>query len=527
MSYTAFLSPERVIMSNHQPPNIFPDVSSTAMRYLQCLEPFYDPYKTQVISRNISETKRINQFEEPSYVTEVVDGQPSEVSYTVNNQTCGRFRIEEGTNDFTMFTNDEITNDDTNHFNPSVPWAMSGVSPLSTHDFFRSPVKKRKLEDDASITTFFNPDIEDFNVIENDKEMQSTAVLFGANITSLPSCFQEQPKPQDVFDTLLPDTNHFKFEYSTEVEELDQELCHGYPENSESSGISESLEQSDPFIDESLIPEKLRNKFYENSVMQGKKVTVDTSYSTSYPMQTDKNVIDDFYKAQKLEDWNVKDGDYAALAAKIMEPSLDYLHVKLGLPMTLHFGQREQEIGGDEDSSFEEINESLQEIEDSFKIPTRNFNTSSQNEVSNEKQSDDLETSKIMSILEGALKSKRHCDVKAPSPLSDEVRCERIAQGLARLSQSLGKGNQEPEEVMDEPKFHFSNCDQNDFMFSLVDSAQAGPFGTAGDTEIQEFHDLIHEEHLTGDLNVAALVQELQSQRASAAFGILSQQNPK
>lgn len=531
MLYNVFLFSAYPIMSNKEPPTKLYEVSSTAMRYLQLLEIPDDPNKTRIITRNCDETTVNNQWEEATCTTEDSCNRSFSKFGELEFTEANHLTMFDTPNDFHILN---INDESINKFDPSMSFVLSDVYQSgSSHDFLESPPKKRlrhqQVEVDTLVQTSFSQNLESYNEIRSDIE---TTFLFRDRTVA-----QQIPidqKPLESFETSLPSDSDFKlFESNDETKHSGEEL--EASEQPVEQDESESFDKSDEFIDESLIPERCRNKILEKTIMQNEKLVVDTSYVSRYIMK-DKNVIDDFYKVHKFEDWNLNSEDIAAMGAAMMEPSLDYLHVKFNLPMTVHLGEREQEIGEDE-FSCEEICESLQEIEDSFEAPDRSIVTSTRPSTPDRALSikqTDLEgpdKSQTMTRLEEVIKSRSEPDLTSVSASIDETRVSGIVQSSVQPSTSIYKGEEEIEieataTDMYAPNFNFSDIDPNEFMFSLVNNnvPNVVPLSTdAGNKnrdEEQEFRGFTPEEQL------ADIAQGLQFRRVLEDLGILSQQNP-
>ena len=517
-------------MSNNQETSKFSGISSVAMRYLKYL----DNSNKEMIQEDCDVSIIDNRIEEPAYVTvdeaNFTEGSLN-VPYSLNNLNINKTFIyrqletvdSSDANHLTMFEtqrNDfsipNINEDLIRMPAPPREFAFIVSDPsFSSNELFTSPPKKRNRE------TSLDPSPESSNAIKRKYDKVTTQALFG-----------DRPSPKETFEDISADDCSFKlYESINDIGNSYQETDDENYEQSAEINNSENLRQSDPFIDESLIPERCRNNFLEKTIMQHEKLTVDTSYSSRYIMKTNKNVIDDFYKVQKFENWDAISDDFATMAAKIMEPSLDYLHMKLNLPMKVHLGQREQEITVNEELNCENIHESLQEIEESFTSQIR-FVASTPNRSLTEKQSrlplQNLELSKTIAKLDEAIKSKSQLDLTSVSASNDETYCSIAEKSLVKPSAPLNKSPQKDQQessAVDVQSFHFSQIDPNDFVFSFPDNndlqVKQQP-GNAGNVSEEDFRGFTNEEQQQAN----KVIKELQSQKASEAFEILSQQHP-
>jgi hypothetical protein len=104
----------------------------------------------------------------------------------------------------------------------------------------------------------------------------------------------------------------------------------------------------------------------EKSILKDEKIYVNTYYQSRYIQKTNENLIHHYYKTNKFSQPDQADFDINNL----MEPSLDYLAVKLNKIENISLGNVKQEIFVNKSFDCSEISESIEEIEKSFENAT-------------------------------------------------------------------------------------------------------------------------------------------------------------
>lgn len=208
--------------------------------------------------------------------------------------------------------------------------------------------------------------------------------------------------------------------------------------------IEESL------IDDTMMPESCRNGLLEKTLLQNKNVVVNSAYTTRSLMKTSRHVIDSFYKLQIPNDWK----EVAENMKKMMEPNFDYLQAKLFPDVKVDIGKEQFIVNLIEEAEAEEIDESLEEIGQSFNTTYCSIIASTPNKslIRNqsivEENSEHLDANLVDDENEGQSKSVPNIEENQPSVNSLEATVVVEDQDQS------------------EKNFKFSIVDPADFMFS-------------------------------------------------------------
>lgn len=334
-------------MSQFRRPLKPPGISASTLHYLKLLELREKPAdKTRVIATHFQEfspgnasTSSVNPFSFNTNDNQIFEDE----SFSSNH------RESDAKFEFTI-PNSELTT------------AVFATSPSSTssHDLFKSPLPKRKKlfeAFDASNLNFSN----------------KTDVLFGEETAM--SCQGNESEVGEVE------------ERSTAAGSLN--MLESRMEISESIGDPTEFN-----IDESMVPRRCREGILEKSVIQNEKLHVSTVYTCRNLMKTSRQTIESYYERQKNIDWD----QVADHMAEVMEPSLDYLQVKLNYAQNVTLGHNQPEVYEDDSFGCEAIRESVEEMEKSFDTPDFSFVASTPNRSKAHSSQDDSEILQVISF---------------------------------------------------------------------------------------------------------------------------------
>lgn len=292
----------------------------------------------------------------------------------------------------------------------------SKSDPASSREIFKTPPSKRRkiMENFLDPTSFPAKPQQNFSMLTED--------LFNASMLPAVSVIasQQKMKNEEFFSELSRFDCTENYKKNENFADFSREKsfnnatssCIEFPQLSPSTSRKKEVPES--FLDESMLPERCRNKVLENTIMQNEKLNVSTFYS-SRVLAKSNQIIDSYYKFQRPQDWN-------AIADQMLEkfePSIDYLCVKLQAQKAAELGDAVQEIGGKGNVSFDDFRESLEEIEKSFETPDQSFVSSTP-----------TKTNKSSSSMDKSSHSS-----KCKESQKDSEKVQRISQTEARSSQ--------------------------------------------------------------------------------------------
>lgn len=375
------------------------------------LEVLENPNKTRVISRD--ETVETNQ--DQNEVVDFFNDQNSPGTFVFNetsdNVLSPPLKIAKQLREpYTqeLFAIDQLCLDESlneSRLTLPDPWEDSS----SSHDFFKSPLMKRKRLDEPSAETSFNfescSDV--MNIGEDGNDTISTEALFGKTVGS--------------YAETSANESNFNFCVNSESSMFSNELSNSYFADQELTNMSteQSLQQSIDYF-ESIIPERVRDGSIERSVMQGERIVVDTSFTVPCFVNPIKKEKDKFFKVPNLDEWEKIRDDWEEL----FKPAFDYHY-----PMNVKIGQSDYVINGSDDEESEDIPGSLKELEESFTNPNHSLVTSTPNRSLTEKQQDDFDFSETIAKLEDAINLKSQIGLTAvSSPINKIPSSEGFAE---------------------------------------------------------------------------------------------------
>lgn len=477
---------------------MIPLISSTTMRYLQILERKENPMNvTRVISK-----ERKSAFVELPSVSGSENNYEGEISLNSAPQFPVSLLLENSPAKESSFlqgqpakesTSYECSIRDSEFFSNFEPRQAS--SNFLEKDLFKSPPVKRRKQ---SFVMFESGVFEtssamaalslDFN--EKINHRMATQAIFGDS--SMIPDFTVEPIVVD-----SDNNNSFKF-VLTEKEEMAQE------------SQSALLDQDDcelvgSVIDETMMPSRCLNRILEKTFMERKKLNVNTFYKNRVITETTQNVIDNYYKVQRPNDWNaVVEG-----LVDMMEPSLDYLHAKIAVDKNVSLGCNQQEICDEEAYNCEDISESLEQIEQSFNLPHVSLVSSTPKE--NRSKSHNETCSTIISNLVDS-------DNDTEQQNTDVGDSRSVIQSISKLL-AVSRTKENSEDIA--LNFNISNFDIEKFMDSSDGKILAEK---PVDAPVMGF---LENEIILSDIPDEPNIVEIQdSEHQSQAMQVLSQHNP-
>lgn len=342
--------------------------------------------------------------------------------------------------------------------------ALFCIDPPPIQDVFKSPPMKRSRQD---------------RFVQQNCSL-ATEYLFGDKSIAPTIIYSQLKNNAEILTTdVSDDRNDLELiESSMEISgnELSttnsQQLTSSYDD---SQIIEETqIDETCSIIDDFMMSIQCREQSLEASFMSNRKVNVSTMYSNRLMMKTSPNVIDNYYKVQKV-DWNAVAEDMAE-KNDLIEPTLDYLHAKLWGNERIVVGKSEQEICDEEAFNCNFLHESLMEIENSFENSNHSIVSSTPKAIksrSSESSQRDVRCESKNSSEPPKADTQNTADItqisqsNAAESFVIPYDISRILTGNAMESIILlrnGDGNSKEriDSLTQEPDFHgFSNAQQN------------------------------------------------------------------